>query len=880
MNRRQRITSLFAAACVAMLLGAAATAGEAPAGLAALVDSMPKADGDGKHTGPPVEIAASAVQRILDGGEADIIALIDMLKEPGKGEDYKAHYLLHAVATHARRPDAEDERRMVCKALLAALQQKRPAIIHKYLLEELLWAGGEESVEPVARLLLDAELYEFATRTLVAIKAPAPIRAALPRAKGKNRVSLMQALGDLRDGGALAEILSDVANPDRDTRLAAIGALGKIGDAAAVEPLIKASKVDSLYERSQVIEALLNLAHGLTKAGETKGPERICRYLLKDSKTEMHVRCGALVALAQAVGDAAMDDVLAAMSSEDRNYRAAGFRAAITMPGAKATQGWVARMKGADAPRRVAILDLLAQRGDAAALPAILEAMQDADEKVRVAAISAAGPAGDERAVTPLTAALTGKSGSESLAARRALLRVPGQAATAAIAKAMTGADSATKVILLGILAGRDSRGQLQAILAASRSEDSKVSAAALSTVGKVARAEDLPLLCELLVGAGSSRARGAAEKALAGACERIGNGNKCVATIAPAIKGAKGDARVSLYRVLAGIGNRTAFEVVRGGLGDADDSVKDAALRGLAAWPDDTPAKDLLKVARETQSEIHHALALRAYVRMIEVRKSRPVDETLAMCQTALEIARRPDEKREVLRAVGGISSPKALKLAESYLKDKAVVAEAAVAVVQVARAISGAYRDEAKDAIKRALAASDAQIVRQQAGEALSAIEQFEDFITGWMVSPRYRGGSTRTVHPPEKPDAKDVKWKLVTAAGARPGVVDLDKLLGGGNCSAYLKAQIWAPEDTEARLEIGTDDGVKVWLNGKAIHEKDVPRSLNINEDKVNIQLKEGRNDLMLQVTQGGGGWEAACRVRSATGAKLTGLRYKAE
>ena len=64
-------------------------------------------------------------------------------------------------------------------ALLAAVGQKRPTLVRKHLLEELLWAGGEESVAPVAKLLLDKELYEFASRTLVALKTPAPIRAAL-----------------------------------------------------------------------------------------------------------------------------------------------------------------------------------------------------------------------------------------------------------------------------------------------------------------------------------------------------------------------------------------------------------------------------------------------------------------------------------------------------------------------------------------------------------------------------------------------------------------------------------------------------------------------------------------------------------------------------
>jgi len=109
----------------------------------------------------------------------------------------------------------------------------------------------------------------------------------------------------------------------------------------------------------------------------------------------------------------------------------------------------------------------------------------------------------------------------------------------------------------------------------------------------------------------------------------------------------------------------------------------------------------------------------------------------------------------------------------------------------------------------------------------------------------------------------------------------VVDLDREVSTrGNVAAYLRAQVWSPADQDARIEVGTDDGIKLWLNGKLIHVNDVPRSLTINEDKVQIKLKKGWNSLLLRVTEGGGGWEACARIRAADGAKLEGLRLKAE
>jgi len=876
-----------AALAAAMLVPMMAAAGEAPDDLAALVNSMPDADGDGKYTGPAPDVAQKAVDQILAGGKDTLAALIGMLKPDDVGEgyqDYKADYLLHAVATFVARPDAEEQRQTFCTTLGQFIGGGKPALVQSHLIEELKWIGAKESVAPISKALLKDRLHDQAVDALVAIKESAPLRAVLPRAKGRQRIAVVQALGTLRDDKAIRDILPDVSSPDPDLRLAAIAALASIGDAAAVDPLLKAAKTESLYQRSKTIEALLDLADRLAEAGQTKEATRICRTLLAETaEEEMHFRCGAIVGLAKAAGAEAMDDVLAAMSSENADYRAAGFRAAVAMRGEQATQGWVARMKGADPARRIAILELLSLRGDPAALPAILAAVSDPDEGVRVAAIRAAGPAGDQRAVAPLIAALTGKGAAESMAARRALLAIPGTEASQAIAKAIPAAAAPLKVLLLDLLAARAGRGHLDTILAATQDEDAKVRKAAAEALGKVAALEDLPKLSKLLVATDDSGLRRTAEKALIAACARIGDKRRCVAAIAPAIEGAKGDARVALYRVLASIGSRTAYQVLSAGLTDPDDAVKDAALRGLADWPDDAPAKTLLQVAKTTRNETHHVLALRGYVRMIEVRQNRPTAQKLSMCVGALEAARRPDAKRAVLGMLAKVADPKALEIAQAQLKDKDVTDEAALAIVQIARSIAGAYRDKAEAALQEVTLATNAKAVHDGAKAAMAEIEKFEDFITGWRLAGPYRGGSTKKVNPPEQPDTKkgrQVQWKLITAAGRQPGVVDLSKLLGGSNVSAYLKAQIIAPEEMEARLEIGSDDGCKAWLNGQVVLDKDVPRSLNINEDKVPVKLKKGRNDLLLQITQGGGGWEACCRVRAADGSKLEGLRYAAE
>jgi hypothetical protein len=87
------------------------------------------------------------------------------------------------------------------------------------------------------------------------------------------------------------------------------------------------------------------------------------------------------------------------------------------------------------------------------------------------------------------------------------------------------------------------------------------------------------------------------------------------------------------------------------------------------------------------------------------------------------------------------------------------------------------------------------------------------------------------------------------------------------------------ITSAKDQEAMLEMGSDDGLKVWLNGKLIHAKNVVRPFNGKEDQVKINLKKGVNTLLLKITQGSGEWATGARLRSATGGELDDISVSA-
>ena len=67
--------------------------------------------------------------------------------------------------------------------------------------------------------------------------------------------------------------------------------------------------------------------------------------------------------------------------------------------------------------------------------------------------------------------------------------------------------------------------------------------------------------------------------------------------------------------------------------------------------------------------------------------------------------------------------------------------------------------------------------------------------------------------------------------------------------------------------AWLEIGSDDGVKVWQNGQVIHSNQTTRALQQVQDKVTARLEPGRNLFVFKVDNGNGGGGFALGVRAS-------------
>lgn len=92
------------------------------------------------------------------------------------------------------------------------------------------------------------------------------------------------------------------------------------------------------------------------------------------------------------------------------------------------------------------------------------------------------------------------------------------------------------------------------------------------------------------------------------------------------------------------------------------------------------------------------------------------------------------------------------------------------------------------------------------------------------------------------------------------------------------AYAACELESDSDREVELAIGSDDGLKVWLNGQVVLAKQIQRGYRPKEERVLVRLRKGRNRLVLKITQAEAGWMFGAHVTDLTGQPVPSVRVR--
>ena len=767
--------------------------------------------------------------------------------------------------------------------LIGVLQSDRPAVEKDSACARLKQIGTARCVPALAALLTDETLSHSARYALESMHCPEAgeaLRAALPKASGPLRAGIADSLGHRADRAAAPALAKLLAGPDAAVAAAAATALGRTGGPEALAALKAALATAPAKLQPAVADGLLLCADGLRAEGDQAAASGVYRQLFESRQPE-HVRTAAYRGLVLAGGAEGAGLVAAGLKGEDRAARLAALR--VVRDGGLTTKQLAALLADAPAAAQVAVIHAMAERGDAAGAAAVGQAAKSPDPSVRIAALEALGALANASSVPSLAEAAAAAQGDEQKAARRSLARLRGAGVTGAILAHLPKASPAVQMELVRALADRQDATAVPTLLEMSGSSDAAVQAGAVRALASLADDRAAGKLIGLLVAAKAPAVRGAVEEALGSIAGRSKDPEALADAVLAAGKSADVEARCVLLRVAGRIGGTRVLEALRAGVADADDALRDAAVRTMAETAGPDAAPDLLALAKGAASATHRVLALRGYLRLAGTAEL-PTAKRLEMCRAAVATAPRPDDKKLLLARLASVSHPGALELAGQLGADPAVVAEAEAARLQIALAMGGAYPAEARAALEQLRAGSKRQDIRDAAAEGLGALGKYEGYVANWLVAGPYRqqGKGCSQLYdvpfPPEQPGGAKVTWQPAPHP-ADPSLrwqVDLGPIVGGDHCIVYLRTRVYSPQARPVRLEIGTDDGIKLWINGRLVHANNAIRGLTPAQDKATATLKAGWNDLLAKITQHTQGCGACIRVLAATGEPLDDLR----
>lgn len=653
------------------------------------------------------------------------------------------------------------------------------------------------------------------------------------------------------DDEVLAQAIGKVRSEEAATRKQAFEDVLRLG-AKAYEPLLKQLVEPGKGEDSGVRILLHGLVARLGRSeSETQRVQfakALCAFLGTDAPAAVK---GFVIEQLEIAGQGEAVPALAACLANEELADPA-CRTLMANRSAAATKALRDALPETQGLARVGVIEALGLRRDAGAVSLLTSEAASADAEVRGAAITALGNIGDTKAEPVLWKALSAGSERDRRTAFIAYLQLAEQLT------ADRKAAAAAKVCARALQAAPTASLRCAALTAAGRCGSATLVAAVLPCLA----ADESPV-------------RQAALECLAGLQDP-----KTASAIVSAMKKAQPPVKAMLLRVMDRRKDPEAPAAIEKATKDPSAELRVTAFDLLSMLEDLSLEPTLLEAAK-TGSEAIRPVALNAYLRLAELRlEKNEKDPARSLFTQALDLAKESGPRRRALRGLAAVASPESLSKVESFLEDRAVRAEALQAYVSIASTLAaGGDKQRGIEMLKKALQMSPPRDVLGAAVGKLRELGVRVDpardagFVTCWWVVGPYSGQEVDRAWPPEsgvsltapvKVGDRDVKWRPHQTADPE-GQVDLLALFNPNqNTTAYLYAEVTVERAQEVLLLMGSDDGLKVWLNGKLVHRNPAPRSLTVDQDMIKAHLEAGANKILVKVVNGGGGWGCCLRI----------------
>ncbi len=534
----------------------------------------------------------------------------------------------------------------------------------------LLQMGTDRCIPAVSALLGDEVLSHYARLVLERLESDAAdkaMRNVLSTAPDQVKIGILGSLGSRRDGRAVEQVSKLVASRNAAVAAAALEALGKIGGPEAARQLESARPPENL--KPAQMRAMAACARSLPPADSVA----LCRRVLDGS--DKPARVAAMMQLAIADPAKALPIITKAIKGSDPEIREGAFSIVAETEDRKVTNAMAGLLGQLPDDRRAKLIVALGTRGDEAALRPVSRYLNSEKNTVRFAAIKTVGKLGDAGVVRSLLEAAD--SPETSTAVARAVVGMKGYAVDAVLVDLLSQDNFKTQAIEACVARGCNQA--VPALLKLTQDEDSDVRKGAWAGLGSLASDEHIKSIMSIVLEIEDDADLSRAENAIKSILSRADNRSTCFETIASFYSRASEAKKLVILDLAAAVGDSNALNLVRRASKSSDKQISDAALRAMAKWPNESAAPDLLKLARNAPETVDRIVALRGYIRIAGLKTARLSDKKrVDMLKTAMDIATRTEEKKQVIGALQNVRSLESLKMLEKYLDHPQLQAEA----------------------------------------------------------------------------------------------------------------------------------------------------------------------------------------------------------
>jgi hypothetical protein len=193
---------------------------------------------------------------------------------------------------------------------------------------------------------------------------------------------------------------------------------------------------------------------------------------------------------------------------------------------------------------------------------------------------------------------------------------------------------------------------------------------------------------------------------------------------------------------------------------------------------------------------------------------------------------------------------------------------------------------KDDAERRLRDALARLDKERGHRAALEKALAEakkpgpEATRSFVRDWQLLGPFASTGTQghdAVFPPEREPVQlkktyagfggPVKWRPYHSPEDKIDLAGFFKYTQAG--VAYAVSWAYSDGDRDVTLGVGSDDGVRIWVNGQQVHDVKGGRQARPGQDVVKARLKKGWNEIRAKVDNIIGTWELYLEFRTADG-----------